>query len=43
MAETLTERAQATAKADNPRACVVRVERLAHKVPGDGGATLAML
>lgn len=43
IAETLTERAQTAAKTDNPRACVVRVERLPNKAPGNGGATLAML
>ena len=43
MAETLTERAQAAAKTDNPRACVVRVERLPRKISRNGGATLAML
>ncbi len=43
IAEALTERAQMATKADNPRACVVRVERLPHKVPGNGGTTLAML
>lgn len=44
IAEALTERAQTVAKADNPRACVVRVERLPHKAPANGGATtLAML
>lgn len=43
IAEALTERAQTATKADNPRACVVRVERLPHKVPGNGGTTLAML